>query len=359
MSEKIKIAMYGCGKMGSICMKYAKNKGGNLVLAFDKNPAVVGTDIGDLMGTGAENVRVYHVDEAEKWLKEVKPDICMIATQTLMKDVKDIMKICARNGVNAVTISEEAFFPWNSSPKTTAEIDALAKENNCTICGSGYQDVCYGSIVTTAAGVVHNIDKIEGLVSYNLEDYGIGVAEFAGAHLSMEDFLTTITASDEISDEERAALIENETYYPSFMWNVNGWIASQMGLTITRQFQKKLPTTHSEDLVSKTLNKTIEKGQPTGMTAIVTSETKEGILIESQITGKVYGPEDKDTCLWRINGEEDTEIEFNKSHNVSITCAGITNRIPDVINADSGYVTTDSMPTLVYRTKEYHHYIKK
>ncbi len=358
MAERIRIAHYGCGKMGAICMKYAKAKGGIIVAAFDQNPNVIGKDIGELMECESQGVTISAAKDAKEVLASLKPDICMITTKTLIKDVKEIMMICANNGVNAVTISEESFYPWNSSPKTTKEIDEAAKKNNCTICGSGYQDVCYGSIVSTAAGVVHKIEKIRGAVSYNLDDYGIGVAEFAGATLSMDEFLKTITASDEITDDERAKLIEQEEYYPSFMWNVNGWIASQMGLTIKRQTQKKIPTTHEEDLHSRTLGKVIPKGQPTGMTAIVTSETEEGIIIESQITGKVYGPNDKDMCLWSIDGEEDTEIEFNKSHNVSITCAGITNRIPDVINAPAGFVTTDSMPTLVYRVKELHEYIK-
>lgn len=359
MTNKIRIAHYGCGKMGTVAMRYARAKGGELVAAFDSNPSLVGKDIGELMGGENLGVQVSPAADADRVLEELKPDICMITTRTLIKENKDIMMSCAKNGVNAVTISEESFFPWNSSPATTKEIDELAKKNNCTICGSGYQDVCYGSLVTTTAGVVHKINKIKGLVSYNLDDYGIGVAEFAGAGFTSEEFNARIASTDEITDEERAVLIEKEEYYPSFMWNVNGWLASQMGLTVIRQTQKKVPTFHEEDLYSHTLQKTIKKGEPTGMSAMVTTETKEGIVIESEIIGKVFGPSDRDICIWSIFGEEDTEVELNKSNNVSITCAVLTNRIPDVINAPAGFVTSDSMPTLLYRTKPYHEYINK
>ena len=36
---------------------------------------------------------------------------------------------------------EEAFYPMASNPELTKKIDLLAKQNNCTITGSGYQDI--------------------------------------------------------------------------------------------------------------------------------------------------------------------------------------------------------------------------
>jgi 4-hydroxy-tetrahydrodipicolinate reductase len=84
---------------------------------------------------------------------------------------------CARSGVNAITTGEEAFYPWNSSHRTTQLLDDLARKNGCTLCGSGYQDVFWGNLVTTLAGATHTIQKIIGKFSYNVEDYGIVVGE--------------------------------------------------------------------------------------------------------------------------------------------------------------------------------------
>ena len=83
---------------------------------------------------------------------------------------------CAQCGVNAITICEEAIYPMNSSPVLTREIDALAKRNNCTICGTGYQDVFWGNLIATLAGAMHTIKRIKGSSSYNVEDYGIALA---------------------------------------------------------------------------------------------------------------------------------------------------------------------------------------
>ena len=43
--------------------------------------------------------------------------------------------------------------------------------------------------------------------------------------------------ADKISDAERNALIEQETFLPSYMWNVNGWLCAQLGLTAKTQTQ--------------------------------------------------------------------------------------------------------------------------
>lgn len=50
MDRKIRIAQYGCGKMSHYLMRYVLEKGGELVAAFDMNPAMIGTDIGTHLG---------------------------------------------------------------------------------------------------------------------------------------------------------------------------------------------------------------------------------------------------------------------------------------------------------------------
>lgn len=62
-----------------------------------------------------------------------------------------------------------------------AEIDALAKEGNCTLTGVGYCDLVWGTMVTNLAGSSFKITKILGSSWYNVEDYGIALAEGHGA----------------------------------------------------------------------------------------------------------------------------------------------------------------------------------
>lgn len=357
MSEKIKVAQYGCGKMSVYTMRYVYEKGAEIVAAFDIDEKKFGKDISTVIGGDYKGVEISDAKDAEKVLKETKPDICIITTMSLFKDVYDAFEICAKLGINAISTCEEAFYPMNSNPTLTKKLDELAKSKNCTLTGAGYQDVYWGNLIATLAGSSHKITKIKGSSSYNVEDYGIALAKAHGAGLTLEQFEKEVASVDKISDEQRKAVIESGDYLPSYMWNVNGWLADRLGLTITHQTQVTVPMTHNKDLKSSTLGMTVKAGNATGMSAVVTSQTKEGITIETECIGKVYAPDEFDKNEWTLYGEPDTTVVINRPATVELTCATIVNRIPDVINARPGFVPTEEMPVLEYRTNSLDTYL--
>ena len=106
------------------------------------------------------------------------------------------------------------------------------------------------------------------------------------------------------------------------------------------------------------LGMTVKAGDATGMSAVVTTTTKEGITLETECIGKVYSKEDYDKNEWTIYGEPDTTIVVARPATVELTCASIVNRIPDVINSVPGYVTTDKFGELNYRVKPLNEYVK-
>lgn len=358
MDRKIKVVQYGTGKMSVYSMRYVYEKGAEIVGAIDVNPDVIGKDIGDIMNSDKKGIIVKSKEEAEQVLKDTNPDVCIVTTMSLLSDVEDALLLCAKLGINAITTCEEAFYSYNSNPTLTNKINELAKKNNCTITGSGYQDIYWGELISAMASSSHKITKIKGSSSYNVEDYGIALAEAHGAGLSLDEFDKKIASVDKISKEEREALINSGTYSPSYMWNVNGWLAQKLGLTVLNQSQKCVPTTYKEDIESSTLQMTVPQGNATGMSAIVTTETKEGITIESECIGKVYGPDEFDKNEWSVIGEPETTIIVNRPATVELTCATTVNRLPDVINAEAGFIPTCQMDELKYRTKPLNEYVK-
>jgi hypothetical protein len=340
MERKLRIAQYGCGKMSVYTMRYAMEKGAEIVCAFGRSPQTIGRDIGEITGVGTTGVLAQNSRDAVAILKEKKPDACIITTASLMQDLKG------------------PFYPWNSSYKTTRLLDQLAKKNGCTLCGSGYQDVFWGNLITTLAGATHTVKKIIGKSSYNVEDYGIALAKVHGAGLSLADFDTEIAAADKISDAERKALIEQETFLPSYMWSASGWLCAQLGLKVKEQTQRCVPQTHSKELRSETHQMTIPAGHATGMSAVVTTITEEGIVIEAECIGKVYAAGEFDQNVWTIQGEPNTEVIINRPATAELTCATIVNRIPDLIAAAPGFTTTEKMPTNAFRAKDLSFYVK-
>ena len=358
MDRKVKVVQFGTGKMAVYTMRYVYEKGGEVVGAIDVNPDVIGKDIGEIMGQEAKNVKVVSLEDAEEMIKTVKPDIAIVTTMSLIADVKDALMLCAKLGINAITTCEEAFYPQNSNPAVTKELDEMAKKTGCTITGSGYQDIYWGQLISSIAGSTHKITKIQGSSSYNVEDYGIALAKAHGAGLTLDEFDKQVASVDRISDEERQKAIESGNYLPSYMWNVNGWLCSKLGLTVENQTQKTVPQTYTEDLYSSTLGMTVKKGDATGMSAVVTTTTKEGITLETQCIGKVYSKEDYDKNEWTIYGEPNTTIVVSRPSTVELTCASVVNRIPDVINSVPGYVTTEKFGELQYRTKPLNEYVR-
>ena len=358
MDRKVRVVQYGTGKMSVYTMRYVYEKGGEIVGAIDVNPDVIGKDIGEIMGCEEKNVKVVGLDEAEKMLVDTKPDVVIVTTMSLIEDVEDALMLCAKLGLNAITTCEEAFYPQNSNPGVTFAIDKLAKENNCTITGTGYQDIYWGELISAIGGSTHKITKIKGSSSYNVEDYGIALAKAHGAGLTLEEFDKEVASLDRISDEERRKVIESGKYQPSYMWNVNGWLCEKLGLTVESQSQECVPQIAKRDIFSSTLNMTVKKGDATGMSAVVTTKTKEGITLETECIGKVYDEDEFDRNKWTIEGEPTTTIVVDKPATVELTCATVVNRIPDVINAKSGYVPTNEMDELKYRVKPLNEYVK-
>lgn len=341
--EEITVVQYGCGKMSKYTMKYAMERGMKVIGAFDISSKAIGKDIGEIMEEEATGIVVEDASCVEERLQVLRPDVVIVTTMSLLNDVKDILLTCAKLGIHAITTCEEAFYSWNSNPTVTREIDALAKENHCTITGCGYQDYFWGNLIYSLAGTTHKITKIKGSSTYNVEDYGIALAKAHGAGLTLEEFEREVAASDNISEEERNRLIQLGEFLPSYMWNVAGWLADRFHLTITKQTQKCVPITYTEDLHSTTLEMIIPKGNAIGMSAVINVETKEGASMEIECIGKVYEPGTVDTNDWTIVGEPDTRVVIQQPDTVRLTCADIVNRIPDLLNAEDGFVPTSKM----------------
>ena len=354
----IKVLQIGCGKMSKYSMRYVYEKGAEIVGAFDISEHVIGKDIGTLMETEEKGVKVQNLADLAEFLKENRADIAIVTTRSLIEELRDVVLTLVNGKVNVVTTCEEAFFAENSNKLVFDEIDRAAKENGVTVTGGGYQDIFWGNLISTLAGSIHNITKIKGSSSYNVEDYGIALAEVHGAGLTLAEFDEKIAKPSELSNEEIKKQVAEGTFAPSYMWNVVGWLADKLGYHITEMSQKCVPQTNVKEIHSTTLGMDVKAGDATGMSAVVTAKTAEGVEIEAECIGKVYDETEFDKNVWSVIGEPDTTVSVERPDTVRLTCADIVNRIPDIINAEPGFVPTSQMADPRFRVEALDKYLK-
>ena len=332
--RRIKAIVYGVGAMNSIATRMMLEKGVDIVGALARSPEKVGRDLGEVAGLGFQT-GVLLEDDPDRVLSERQADIAVIAVASYMSDMYEHLRRCAEHGVNAVTIAEEALYPWNTASMVTAELDRLARLGGVTLTGTGHQDVYWVNLVSMLLATAHRIESVTGRASWNVDDYGPEVAKDQRVDTTVEDFEAWLAEADRP---------------PSFGRNTLGALVEDLGLTVKAQESTTRPEIAQQPVSSKSLGIMVEDGRVIGFTDVDTVRTHQRITLTFEMTGRLYLEGESDINDWTVAGEPELRLTNPAVPTMMSTCSQLVNRIPDVINAPPGFITIEKLPRPRYRT---------
>ncbi|MFP4491596.1 MAG: 2,4-diaminopentanoate dehydrogenase [Spirochaetaceae bacterium] len=338
MKEKIRVAVFGLGHMGSGMTKLLLEKEGfELVGAYDpwKAGETAGErkDIAGILGLESPT-GIQLSSNLDEMLASARPDIVLQATGSTMKHAAPEMEAALEAGAHIITICEEASYPWYGSPDIAARLDSLAKERGRTILGTGINPGFVLDFLAIAlTGVCRRVDKIKATRINDLSPYGFNVLKTQGVNLSKEAFEEGI---------ENGSVV-GHFGFPESM----SMIAAALGWEIGRIEQRRLPIISTVERDGGEAG-VIKPGYTAGCNHTGIAYDKEGTpIIElyhpQQVHPELEGEETGDYI--EIYGEPDIKLSSGPEIPGGVgTTALAVNMIPKVLQAKPGFKTMVDLP---------------
>ncbi|MCY3751313.1 MAG: hypothetical protein OXG54_07940 [Gammaproteobacteria bacterium] len=338
---RIKAVLFGTGNMGRLIAGNLVEKGVEITGAVSKTH--VGQDLGEVTRIGRP-VGVTVSEDPEEMLAGSEADIAVLATCSSMAELYPDASLCLKRGINVVTITEGAFYPWAYDPDMAADLDNLAKQHGVTLSATGVQDIFWTNSIALLSGVCHRIDSVEFEGTADFGTLGPAVLNNLPLGLTPEQFL-------------EMAPPPNAKPPASIVGMGFEALIDKLRLTINKVDGGIELVLAGADVECIGLNKIIRAGQISGLREILTIETNEGPVFRARFAAKIFEPDDRENYVWNIRGVPDIHLQQSDVPSVEITCASIVNRIPDVLNAEPGFITAEKLDTPCYRTSSLENYV--
>jgi 4-hydroxy-tetrahydrodipicolinate reductase len=188
--ESVKVVSYGIGVIGRrLATHLLTKKGVEIVGAIDINPAIVGKDLGEVLG--GEKLGVIISNDTDKVLSSSKPDIVCHTTMSYLRQTFDQFEQILKHGVNIVSTCEELAYPYATEEggKYAEKLDKVAKDSGSTLLGTGINP---GFLMDTLpiflTGVCTRVDDIYITRQMDAATRRVPFQKKIGAGLSVKEF---------------------------------------------------------------------------------------------------------------------------------------------------------------------------
>jgi len=334
MADRIRAVQFGCGPIGCEVTSVAADRNDiELVGAVDIDPEIVGQDLRALAGLGRE-LGITVTDDAGSLFSETKPDVVFHTTGSSFRNVYGQLEAIVKAGINIVSTCEELSFPYRREPDLAAQLDALAKENNVTVLGTGINP---GFLMDTwplcMTALCREVKEIKAVRIQDASPRRLPFQKKIGAGRTPEEF---------------QKLIEAGTLRHVGLPESTAMIAAGLGWELDEITEEIGPVMAEKEVSSQFL--TVEPGRAAGVKQVSHGFMggREVVTLEFQA---FIGAEEPYDAVY-IKGTPDMEVIIKGGTHGDIgTAAIVVNSARRVIEAPAGLITMKDLPPAICATR--------
>ena len=332
-----RIVMVGLGATGvAMTQSLLQRADVEIVGAADRNPAVIGTDLGIL--AGEREIGVAIIDDPAG----LPPaDLAIVATTSDLNHVADTVVPLLERSYNVMSICEELAYPWSSHPEISRRLDDTATAHGVTVLGTGANPgVLMDTLPLLLTALTQRVDRVAIRRRTNMSRYGAILSKF-GMGLTPEQFAAAQESGDVVG-------------HYGFEQSISA-LASGLGWTLDAIEVDRVAPAMVSDITRAGRHVTVEPGQIAAVTHAARGLSGGRAVIDLEIMFGFFDPSDSVAAGddYRIEGA-DQVIELTSPtgfESFVSTIAAAVNAVTAVIDAPSGFLSMGDLPARALASK--------
>ncbi len=328
--RSINIVQIGLGPLGIKIANFIQERPSlTTIAAVDKNPELIGKDLGLLCGGTPSGVIIQ--ENLADAVSEEKPDIAVLTTVSDMDRIAPQIEEIVALGIPVVSTCEELCYPWDTAPLLAKRIDEAAKRNGVAVLGTGVNPgFLMDALPTFLTAVCQKVTHIEVNRYQDARFRRLPFQKKIGAGLTLEQF----EQRKQDGSLRHVGLTESMQL-----------IAHRMGWQLTKTEDIIEPVVAEADWQTPDLH--ILKGQARGVRQTGRGYVGEEIKVQLIFQATVGELESYDEII--IKGQPDITSRIQGGVNGDVaTCAIVLNAIPQVLRTQEGLQTMADVPLVAY-----------
>ncbi len=324
---KIRVMHFGLGPIGAaVVRQVATHNRFKIVGGIDIDPNKIGRDIGEVTNLGKKlGVKVWA--DAAAALRNTKPDIVVLCTNSSLKKAAPQIEIVIKAGIPVVSTTEELAYAAPNNTALVLRIDAIAKRNKVAVLGTGVNPGFVMDVFPiTLTGVCERVSAIHIDRIQDARSRRLPFQQKIGSGLTAKEF--------------RKKVADGSVRHVGLAESIH-MIADALGWKVDKLIDKIRPKLAKRRITSKYIR--VEPGRVCGIIQDGIGYVGRKPLITLHMEAYLGAPETYDAV--KIDGSPALHVKIiGGTHGDIATASIVVNSIPKVLAAAPGYRTMRDLP---------------